>query len=106
MIKALSLLKEYKANIDGSEISDELIEEEIVYLYLGMRLEPLVKNEIIEENRVNELANIIADKYFDYAISLDTLINAVYNYINKNNLCPPDQFIDDNIETFLKEYAI
>lgn len=103
MVKALTLLDEYKRN-ELFDNNDEL-EENIIYLYMAIRLKPLLNHKSITTKVIDDIANYLADAYFDYEYSLDLMINAVYNFINQNKTYPSPNLLSDNIETFLQEYA-
>lgn len=81
------------------------ITEYIITLYAGIRLKPLIGILGITETQINHLTNLVTDLYFDYDLTIDIVVNAIYNYINKNKKCPPEQLLIDGIEIFLKEYA-
>ena len=101
MIKALTNLEEY---IDLLGIDETEAEEEIVYLYLAIQLKPLVGVAGINENRLNNIADFLAENYFEEDISLDLQINALYNYINTTKTCPSNFLLTDGIEILLEKY--
>lgn len=103
MLKALDVLDDFIIDSDCIELDE--VEETIIYLYLAMRLNPLNGKLDINENRINNIANILADNYFDKEISLDLMINAIYNYINTTSHSPSDQLLSDDIESFLTKYS-
>ena len=102
MIKALDELEELQ--IVTSQDDDE-IEETIVYLYLAMRLKPLINQAGMNENRINNICDFFAEHYFESEISLDYMINSLYNYINEKNETPSNILLTDNIQEFLTKYA-
>lgn len=105
MIKALELLEEYKIENNIDKEDDNFAEEDIVYLYLAIRLKPLIGTAGISENRINNIATFLAEHYFDKEISLDLMINAIYNYINATKNCPSDKLLTDDIEALLEDYT-
>ena len=104
MINALENLDYFKIINNIDETDDSLVEEEIIYLYLAMRLKPLVGFAGINANRVNNIANFFADNYQEQGISLDLMVNALYNYINATKTCPSDRLLSDDIVTLLEDY--
>lgn len=102
MIKALD---EYEDFLVLNCLDEEEAEERIMYVYAAVRLKPLIGKAGINENRVNNICNLIIDQYFDYEISLDLIINAIYNYVNATKHCPSDKLLSDDIESFLEEYC-
>lgn len=103
MIKALD---EYLSYVDVYYDNDEdEADEYIINLYLATRLKSLMSKAGISQAQLNNICSILADNYFDYEISLDIMINAIYNYINATKQCPSDEILSDGIEAFLKEYA-
>ena len=103
MLKALNELSDFKIAYDIND--DDTAEETIIYLYLAIRLKPLLGVAKIDGPKINNIADILADHYFDREISLDLLINVVYNYINTHKKCPSERILSDDIEALLKEYA-
>lgn len=101
MLKALDMLEDLAA--DSAQDDDE-IEETVVFLYLGIRLKPLLGKYNINKDKINEIATQLADNYFDESLSLDLMINSIYNYINKHKQCPSDILLSDNIEILLSNY--
>lgn len=102
MIQALDELTELQC---VTMQDDDEIEETVVFLYLAIRLKPLLGKYKINENKINNIASFLADYYFDKSISLDIMINSIYNYINQHKKYPPDKVMSDNIEILLNKYA-
>lgn len=102
MIKALDELDELQ--ITTSQDDDE-IEETVVYLYLAVRLKPLINQAGMNENRINNICDFFAAHYFESDISLDLMINSLYNYINEEKQCPSNLLLTENIEEFLDNYS-
>ena len=102
MLKALD---EYKTYLETYCMDEDEAEEYIIHLYLAVRLRPLLNKAGINANRLNNICSMLVDQYLDYEISLDIMINAIYNYINATKTCPSDKLLSDDIEAFLKEYA-
>lgn len=92
MIKALDLLQDFAA-LTNQEIAET--EEDIIYLYLAFRLNPLVGKYDCSENRINNICEIFAQHYLEQDISLDLMINSLYNYINTNKHGPADALLED-----------
>lgn len=87
-------------NIDSDDV-----EAHVIDYYLALRLQPLITSAGIPARKINKLIDDFAAMYFIDNYSLDILINAVYNYINTTNELPPDNLLNDNIETFLETYG-
>ena len=104
MIEALEILEEYKIIQGFDKEDDDTVEEDIVYLYLAIRLKPLLNVAGINKNRLNKIAELFADNYFDKELSLDLMINALYNYINATKTAPSNRLLSDDIETLLEDY--
>ena len=107
MIKATEVMEDFKITqgLDATE-DDDIVSEEIIKLYLVLRLRPLVGIAGINENRLNNICDFLTDNYFDYNISIDLMCNAVYNYINATKNCPSDYLLRDDIEALIEEYGI
>lgn len=86
-------------------LDEETAQEYIIKGYIGTRLLPLKGTAGINETRIDNLSNIIYDAYITENYGIDIIINAIYNYINLTNYCPPNTLLSDDIETFLKMYA-
>lgn len=102
MIKATEELDNYKIMYDADE---EIVEESIIYCYLAVRLLPLKGTAGITENRINNIAEFLANHYNNDGLSLDLMINSIYNYINFNKNCPSDKLLTDDIESLLEDYS-
>ncbi len=102
MIKATNVLENLSIVLN---IDEDLIEEYVIKAYLAIRMKPLIGTAGITENRINNIADFLADHYFDHQYSLDVLVNAIYNYINANKHCPSDKLLTDDIEILLDQYA-
>lgn len=89
-------------NIGNDEDS---IDEFIILAYIGLRFKPLLNKYPKQKEKFDTLASIFADNYFDYAISLDYSINALYNYINKTHKLPNSDYLEiqDNMLKFIKD---
>ena len=100
MINALDELQDFQ--IMNSYDEDET-QEMVVYLYLAVRLKPLLDKKL-EEQDVDTISNALANNYLEHNLSLDLMINAVYNYINSTKMCPSvHQLNSSNIEKFLED---
>lgn len=101
MVNALDELQDFQ--IMNSYEEDET-QEMVVYLYLAVRLKPLLDKENLEEQDVDTISNVLANNYLEHNLSLDLMINAVYNYINSTKMCPSVyQLNSSNIEKFLED---
>lgn len=103
MNNAMNLLDDLAIclNIDAEDV-----EPFVIKCYIALRLQPLLDTVPgATKTKLNALANIIATYYFMEDYSIDNLINSVYNYINITNKCPTNNLLNDDIETFLQEYA-
>lgn len=101
MVKASELLEDFSM-LSGQD--DDETEESIIMMYIAVRLKPLVIKKKITYTDLNNMATTIADHYFDKSLSLDLIINSIYNYINSHNTQPPDELLSDNIEILLENY--
>lgn len=104
MLRALTELDEYKALFCHLDDSDEIAEEQIVMLYLAIRLKPLLGKHYITEEDINDYAEELSNQYFTNRISLDLMINAIYNYINCNRVSPDLCDLQQDIIEFLETY--
>lgn len=104
MINALDELQDFQ--IMNSYNEDET-QEMVVHLYLAVRLKPLLDKKKLEEQDIDTISNALANNYLEHDLSLDLMINAVYNYVNNTKLCPPmyqlnssyiEKFLEDNYE--------
>lgn len=102
MIRAFNIYQEYKK--ENSLNDEDIAEESIVYIYCATRLRHLIGIAGITENRLNNIIDILIDHYFDYEISLDYMINAIYNYVNATKQCPSDKLLTTEIDTFINDY--
>ena len=103
MIDALTLLDDFQ--IAESYDDDEVVET-VTYLYLAIRLKPLLTKDYAKIYQINMISKTLADNYLEHNLSLDLMINAVYNYINETKKCPSlYQINEDNIEDFLEKYS-
>lgn len=102
MVSTIDLMAEHQAE---TGLSGELFEEEVAFLYVGMRLKPILSAIKITHPEFDYLCDDIVQAYVEDDYTLDCLINAVYNYINKNKTYPPCNCFNDGIEIFLKEYC-
>lgn len=101
-INALDVVNEFAImlNIDEDEAEGYIIKG-----YIGIRLTPLKSVPGISKDKINDIADFLYVLYTDYEYSLDTMINAVYNYINTTGTYPSDKLLTDDIETLLDNYA-
>lgn len=102
MIKAMD---EYDDLLEMMCLDPNEAEEYIIKYYLVIRLNPLLNTAGINRNKLNNIIDFFTDNYLDYNYSLDIMVNALYNYINKKKTCPSNKSLSDDIETFLKDYA-
>lgn len=102
MIKATEELNNYKIMYSTDE---EIVEESVIYCYLAIRLLPLKGTAGITENKINNIATFLANHYYNNELSLDLMINSIYNYINFNKSCPSDKLLTDDIESLLEDYS-
>lgn len=98
MIRAM---QEYENAISDKDITDE----EIIYLYIALRLQPLLNLAYCDKNNLDVLAEFIADSNFEQGYALDHLINAVFNYINAKNMFPTHYILNNDPQALLEDYA-
>lgn len=103
MVKASDELDNY---IVMNSYDEDEAEEMALYLYCAVRLKPLIGHAGINVNRADNIASFLVNNYLQDDLSLDLMINAVYNYINSTRTCPSDTLLSDNIETLLEDYAL
>lgn len=101
MLKALEVLEELET-IYGLEVE---VEETVIYGYIAIRLKPLLGKYNVSKDRINELCKHIAQNYYDRNVSIDYLVNAVYNYINQKHKSPSDNLLTTNLTEFLEDFA-
>lgn len=77
-------------------------EELVLHCYIALRLKPLKDTKF--KDKIEDLANCILENYYTFEISIDYMINAIYNYINTENKCPSSKMLTDNINDFLETY--
>lgn len=102
MIEALDELQDFQIVNSYDELETA---EMVTYLYLAMRIKPLVEKNKISKYEANTICKTLADNFIEEDISLDLMINAVYNYINKTNMCPTIYQLNEALETFLEDYC-
>ena len=94
--------------LDGyasGNVDDELLLAEfIAKAYLGMRLNPLLEKRKMDKKTFNSTCELFTEYFLEENISLDILINCLYNYINTNHKCPSEQYLSD-IQAFLEDYS-
>lgn len=100
MIEVFEAFDEY-ALINGMD--EDEAEEGIIFLYLATRLKPLLSYGSITKPTLNNVCEIFADHYFDYGVSLDLMINALYNYVNDKGSLPLLYTLENNINNFLAD---
>lgn len=101
MINTFDELQDFQ--IINSYDEDET-QEMVVHLYLAVRLKPLLDKKKLEEQDIDTISNALANNYLEHDLSLDLMINAVYNYINSTKMCPSVYQLDSsNIEKFLED---
>lgn len=100
MINALNELQDFQII---NSLDDEETEEMVAYLYLAIRLKPLLKNKTFKEQDIDTICAALAKHYLNNNVSLDLMINAVYNYINTTKKCPSVIQLNDDIEVFLED---
>ena len=102
MVSTLDLMQEHQLE---TGLSGKLLEEEIAFLYTGIRLRPIYGSLNLNKTVFDNICSSVVKHYIDEDYSLDCIINALYNYINKCKTYPPESLLCDNIEIFLKEYC-
>ena len=102
MISTIDLMAEHQLE---SGLVGDFLEEEIAYLYTGIRLKPIYTTLNMKKNAFDDLCNTIVQHFVNNDYSLDCIINAVYNYINENETYPANRLLNDNIEMFLQKYC-
>lgn len=102
MVSTIDLMAEHQVE---SGLVGALLDEEIAYLYTGIRLKPIYGKLKITKSEFDTLCIDIVNQYLNNDYSLDCMINAVYNYINKENDYPASVTLNDGIESFLLNYC-
>lgn len=82
---------------------EELLKKFIIKAYVGIRLQPILQDRKIDKKNYNYICDLFTEHFLSDNISLDILINCVYNYININNKCPSQKTFSD-IQAFLEDY--
>lgn len=103
MVSTLDLMQEHQVE---TGLQGDFLDEEIKFLYTGMRLKPIYSKLKMNKKEFNSLCNVIMEAHTDCDYSLDCMINAVYNYVNKNGSYPPFGCFNDDIEMFLENYCV
>ena len=103
MVSTLDLMQEHQLE---TGLQGKLLEEEVAFLYTGIRLKPLITPYRISKSDFDELCSEIVKQNITNNYSLDCIINSIYNYCNVHKFCPPIHRISDDIEIFLKKYCI
>lgn len=103
MVSTLDLMQEHQLE---TGLQGKLLEEEIAFLYTGIRLKPLITPYRITKADFDELCSAIVKQHIDNNYSLDCIINSIYNYVNTHKFYPPINRFDDDIEIFLKKYCV
>lgn len=93
-----------KCYAEGNIEDALLLMEYIAKAYLGMRLQPILDKRKIDKKSFNYICEIFAEYFLEENISLDILINSLYNYINANHKCPSEHSLAD-IQAFIEDYA-
>lgn len=89
----------------SGNVDDELLLAEfIAKAYLGMRLNPLLEKRKMDKKTFNSTCELFTEYFLEENISLDILINCLYNYINTNHKCPSEKYLSD-IQAFLEDYS-
>ena len=83
-------------------IFDKDPEINILRMYVALRLNIL--REQYHDNELTEVGQEFVEQYLNNDISLDLMLNALYNYINHNNRLPTLKMVQD-ITAFLEDYA-
>lgn len=103
MVAVLDLLQEHQLE---TGLQGELLEEEIAFLYVGIRLKDMYTKLKLDKPIFNDICRLLVKHYTDENYTLDCMINALYNYTNKHKSYPPERLLNDNIEIFLKDYCV
>lgn len=74
----------------------------VARLYVATRLDKIRTNK--NEKELNQIGKHFILEYINNNISLDLMLNALYNYINFNNKLPSIKTVKD-IVAFLDDYA-
>ena len=86
-------------------IDEEQAEEYVIKGYIEIRLNPLEGVVGISKDKLRDITDLLYNNFIDYDYTIDKMVNAIYNYINKVKYCPSKSLLTDNIEILLKNYA-
>ena len=86
-------------------IDTDIAQEYILKGYIAMRLQPLEGVAGISKNRINNVTDFLYTHHIDNEYTIDTMVNAIFNYINATGCCPSDKLLTDDIETLLDDYV-
>lgn len=86
-------------------VDDYIAEEYVIYYYIAIRLKQLLKKYGTTEEDINGYCECLADNYYDYEISIDIMVNAIYNYYNIEGKKLDKELLRTGIDTFLEEYG-
>lgn len=103
MVSTTDLMAEHQVE---TGLTGQLLEEEVAFLYTGIRLKAILPKINSNNKEFDNLCNAIVEQFTNNDYSLDCMINAVYNYINTHKFSPPISCINDDIEIFLNKYCI
>lgn len=101
--KTSDLIADFNKKYQFTDYS-HFAEDTLVKLYTGIRLQKLVNAGKISVKQYNNLCDTFCQEYETNDISLDIMINALYNYINEYDSCPKDAVIKD-IRAFLEDFS-
>ena len=85
--------------------NDDDLANEIVKYYVIYRTKDLLNNKKVTEDEYKEIVEGVMTNFFLYDISIDLMINSVYNYIEKNKKCPTTALLNDDITVLLENYC-
>ena len=95
----------YFINATDDEENDELLLKMFAAkVYVGVRLKPLLDKNKVDAEQFDNICDLFTECFIEQNISLDILINCLYNYINRYHKCPSDKRLSD-IQAFLEDYS-
>lgn len=90
---------------EDEEDNDELLLKMFAAkVYVGVRLKPLLDKDKLNAEQFDSICDLFTECFLEQNISLDILINCLYNFINRYHKCPSDKRLSD-IQAFLEDYS-